>query len=150
MFNADPLYDYWQVSSFLWPWFPHLMKSWDKKVSSSSYMLWLYLKRCQYIESEFFRQQVDIRFLQEAEEACPKPGTQEDQLCSSQVSCLGQGSMSTWTPHHHLNQTLDIGYLGAFISLSRWPRSSRRWIWNRYVGVQTCASKAPYGWGDGP
>lgn len=110
------------------------MKSLDKKVSSSSYMLWLYLKRWQCIESEFFKKQVDGCLLQEAEKACPKPGAQEEQLCSSQVSCLGQGSMSTWNLHHHLNHTLDIGYLGAFISLSRWPSSSRRWVLNRCSG----------------
>ena len=110
------------------------MKSLDKKVSSSSYMLWLYLKRRQCIESEFFRKLVDGCLLQEAENACPKPGAQEEQLCSSQVSCLGQGSMSTWNLHHHLNHTLDTGYLGAFISLSRWPRSSRGWVLNRCAG----------------
>lgn len=59
------------------------MKSLDKKVSSSSYMLWLYLERWQCIESEFFRKQADVCLLQKAEKACPKPGAQEEQLCSS-------------------------------------------------------------------
>lgn len=42
--------------------------------------------------------------------------------------------MSTWNLYHHLNPALDIGYLGAFISSSRWPRSSRRWVLNRCAG----------------
>lgn len=63
----------------------------------------------------------------------------------------GLRSMSTPKPASPFKPTLDIGYFGTFISSSRWPRSSRRWVLNRCAGgcPHICLRGVPLRLGDG-